>query len=80
MKIGYSEQGDCFALLNEEFDYNKAIARILGRDVGRLLFIVGRKELSIQFRRGQFYIVTARYTKIYLTLTKLEVFISPALP
>lgn len=50
-------------LLNEEFDYNKAIARILGRDVGRLLFIVGRKELSIQFRPGQFYLVTAGYTK-----------------
>ena len=33
----YSEQGDCFDLLNEEFDYEKASARILGRDVGRLL-------------------------------------------
>jgi predicted nucleotidyltransferase len=33
----YSEQGDCFDLLNEDFDYEKASARILGRDVGRLL-------------------------------------------
>jgi predicted nucleotidyltransferase len=33
----YSGQGDCFDLLNEEFDYEKASARILGRDVGRLL-------------------------------------------
>jgi predicted nucleotidyltransferase len=33
----YSEQGDCFDLLNEEFDYEKASARILGRDVARLL-------------------------------------------
>jgi predicted nucleotidyltransferase len=33
----YNEQGDCFDLLNEEFDYERASARILGRDVGRLL-------------------------------------------
>lgn len=33
----YSEQGDCFDLLNEQFDYEKASARIRGRDVGRLL-------------------------------------------
>lgn len=33
----YSEQGDCFDLLNEDFDYEKASARMLGRDVGRLL-------------------------------------------
>ncbi len=33
----YTEQGDCFDLLNEEFDYERAGARILGRDVGRLL-------------------------------------------
>ena len=33
----YTEQGDCFDLLNEEFDYEKASARVLGRDVGRLL-------------------------------------------
>lgn len=28
---------DCIDLLNEEFDYDKASARILGRDLGRLL-------------------------------------------
>jgi hypothetical protein len=33
----YSEQADCSDLLNEEFDYERASARILGRDVGRLL-------------------------------------------
>ena len=33
----YSEHGDCFDLLDEEFDYEKASARILGRDIGRLL-------------------------------------------
>lgn len=33
----YTEQKDCFDLLNEEFDYEKASARVLGRDVGRLL-------------------------------------------
>lgn len=33
----YTEQGDCFDLLNEEFDYERASARILGRDVGQLL-------------------------------------------
>jgi predicted nucleotidyltransferase len=33
----YSEEGDSFDLLDEEFDYEKASARILGRDVGRLL-------------------------------------------
>jgi len=43
----YSEQGDCTDLLDDEFDYDKASARILGRDIGRLLTddsrpIVGR--------------------------------------
>ncbi|HEX7333410.1 MAG TPA: nucleotidyl transferase AbiEii/AbiGii toxin family protein [Pyrinomonadaceae bacterium] len=33
----YTEHGDCFDLLNEEFDYERASVRILGRDVGRLL-------------------------------------------
>jgi predicted nucleotidyltransferase len=33
----YSEQGDCSHLLNEEFDHERASARILGHDVGRLL-------------------------------------------
>ena len=33
----YSEHGDCLDLLDEEFDYDKASARILGRDIGRLL-------------------------------------------
>ena len=32
----YSEQGDCFDLLNEEFDYESSSVRILGRDIGRL--------------------------------------------
>ena len=33
----YTKEGDCLDLLNEEFDYDKASARILGRDVGQLL-------------------------------------------
>lgn len=33
----YTERGDCVDLLNDEFDYDKASARILGRDIGRLL-------------------------------------------
>ena len=42
----YTEQGDCCDLLNEEFDYNKASARILGRDVGRLLTDTSRPVLE----------------------------------
>lgn len=38
----YDEQGDCFDLLNEEFDYDKASARILGRAVNGLLSEVSR--------------------------------------
>ena len=38
----YSEKGDCVDLLNEEFDYEKASARILGRDVGQLLTDISR--------------------------------------
>jgi predicted nucleotidyltransferase len=38
----YSEHGDCFDLLNEEFDYERASARVLGRDVGRLLIDTSR--------------------------------------
>ena len=43
----YTEEGDCFDLLDEEFDYERASARILGRDIGRFLTktsrsIVGR--------------------------------------
>lgn len=33
----YSEKGDCVDLLDEDFDYEKASARTLGRDVGGLL-------------------------------------------
>jgi predicted nucleotidyltransferase len=33
----YSDEGDCGDLLNDEFDYDKASAHILGRDIGRLL-------------------------------------------
>lgn len=33
----YTDEGDCFDLLDEEFDYERTSARILGRDVGRLL-------------------------------------------
>jgi predicted nucleotidyltransferase len=39
----YSKEGDCFDLLNEEFDYDKASARILGRDIGRLLTDTSRQ-------------------------------------
>jgi predicted nucleotidyltransferase len=42
----YSEQGDCFDLLNEDFDYEKASARLLGRDVGRLLTEASRQILE----------------------------------
>lgn len=42
----YTEHGDCFDLLNEEFDYEKASARILGRDVGRLLTDTSRPVLE----------------------------------
>lgn len=42
----YTEQGDCFDLLNEEFDYEKASARVLGRDVGRLLTDTSRPVLE----------------------------------
>lgn len=34
----YSEHGDCADLLNDEnFDYDKASARVLGRDIARIL-------------------------------------------
>ena len=42
----YTEQGDCFDLLNEEFDYEKASARVLGRDVGRLLTATSRPRFE----------------------------------
>lgn len=32
----YNEQGDCVDLLNEEFDFDKASARILRRDINKL--------------------------------------------
>lgn len=48
----YSEQGDCFDLLNEEFDYNKASARILGRDIGRLVTDISRPILERVFPKG----------------------------
>jgi predicted nucleotidyltransferase len=38
----YTKEGDCVDLLNEEFDYDRASARILGRDVGQLLTDVSR--------------------------------------
>ena len=42
----YSEQGDCSDLLNEEFDYERASARMLGRDVGRLLTDTSRQIVA----------------------------------
>jgi predicted nucleotidyltransferase len=42
----YTEEGDCFDLLNEEFDYDKASARILGRDIGRLVTDISRSILE----------------------------------
>ena len=42
----YSDQGDCSDLLNEEFDYDKASARILGRDVGKLLTDTSQRILE----------------------------------
>ena len=45
----YSEQGDCFDLLNEEFDYDEVSARILGRDVGRVLTDISRPIVDRAF-------------------------------
>jgi predicted nucleotidyltransferase len=42
----YSEHGDCFDLLDEEFDYEKSSARILGRDIGGLLTDISRPILQ----------------------------------
>jgi predicted nucleotidyltransferase len=42
----YSEHGDCFDLLDEEFDYENASARILGRDIGGLLTDTSRPILQ----------------------------------
>ena len=44
-----AEQGDCFDLLNEEFDYDKTSARILGRDLGRLLTNTSRPIVERAF-------------------------------
>ncbi len=33
----YGVGGDCSDLLQEDFDYDRASARVLGRDLGRLL-------------------------------------------
>jgi predicted nucleotidyltransferase len=48
----YSEQGDCFDLLNEEFDYEKASAHILGRDIGRLVTDISRPILERVLPKG----------------------------
>jgi predicted nucleotidyltransferase len=48
----YSEQGDCFDLLNEEFDYEKASARILGRDIGWLVTDISRPILERVLPKG----------------------------
>lgn len=45
----YSERGDCFDLLDEEFDYHKASARIPGRDIGRLLTEMSRPIVTQAF-------------------------------
>ena len=42
----YTREGDCLDLLNEEFDYDKASARILGRDIGRLLTDTSRQIVA----------------------------------
>ena len=48
----YSEQGDCFDLLNEDFDYEKASAHILGRDIGRLVTDISRPVLERVLPKG----------------------------
>ena len=48
----YSEQGDCFDLLDEEFDYEKASAHILGRDIGRLVTDISRPILERVLPKG----------------------------
>jgi predicted nucleotidyltransferase len=60
----YSEQGDSFDLLNDDFDYDKASARMLGRDLGRLLNvssrpIVERVLVETTEERGAAALVTA---------------------
>ena len=37
---------NCSDLLNEEFDYDKASARVLGRDIGKLLTETSRRVLE----------------------------------
>lgn len=49
----YSEQGDCFDLLNEEFDYEKASAHILGRDIGRLVTDISLPILERVLPKGR---------------------------
>lgn len=45
----YTPEGDCFDLMNEEFDYERASARMLGRDIGRLLTETSRRILEQVF-------------------------------
>jgi predicted nucleotidyltransferase len=42
----YGDQGDCSDLLDEHFDYDSASARVLGRDIGRLLTSESREVVE----------------------------------
>ena len=42
----YDDAGDCFDLLDEDFDYDKASSRVLGRDLGRLLTKESRRYIQ----------------------------------
>jgi Uncharacterized protein conserved in bacteria len=59
----YSDKGDCLDLLNEEFDYDKASARILGRDIGLLSTVLSRsiieRVLSDEVEGGDADLATA---------------------
>jgi predicted nucleotidyltransferase len=48
----YNEHGDCFDLLDEEFDYEKSSARILGRDIGHLLTDSSRQIVARALSHG----------------------------
>jgi predicted nucleotidyltransferase len=42
----YGDQGDCSDLLNEYFDYDRASARVLGRDIERLSTVESRHVIE----------------------------------
>ena len=49
IKIAFRANKGLFDLLDDEFDYDKASARILGRDIGRLLTDASRPIVERAF-------------------------------